>query len=118
MRTLVQENRAAHSASCSTGEYGAAVLIAVLLFSETTVAKLAAHAITPEEVRQVSDGDRVVIANPRPRVKGSVLMIGPAHGGRILTVVLSPERVDPGAWHVRTAWQASASQVSRYRRDR
>ena len=114
----MQENRPAQSASCSTGEYGAAVLIAVLLFSETTIAKLAAHAITPEEIRQVNDGDRVVIANPRPRVEGSVLMIGPTHGGRILTVVLNPERVDPGAWHVRTAWQASVSQVSRYRRDR
>jgi hypothetical protein len=63
------------------------VLIAVLLFSETTVAKLAAHAITPEEVRQINDADRVVIANPRPRVAGSVLMIGPTqrrpdpHGG-------------------------------------
>jgi hypothetical protein len=94
------------------------VLIAVLLFSETTVAKLAAHAITPEEVRQVNDGDRVVIANPRPRVEGSVLMIGPTHGGRILTVVLNPERVDLGAWHVRTAWEASRAQISRYRRDR
>ena len=47
--------------------YGAAVLIAVLLFSETTVAKLAGHAITPEEVRQVGDGDRIVIANMSAR---------------------------------------------------
>ena len=53
----MQEIRAAQSASCSTGEYGALVLIAVLVFSETTVAKLAGHAITPEEVRQVNDGD-------------------------------------------------------------
>ena len=94
------------------------MLIAVLLFSETTVAKLAAHAITPEEVRQVNDGDRVVMTNPRPRVEGSVLMIGPTHGGRILTVVLNPERVDPGAWHVCTAWEARSAQLSRYRRDR
>jgi hypothetical protein len=94
------------------------VLIAVLLFSETTVAKLAGHAITPEEVRQVSDSDRIVIANPRPRVAGSVLMIGPTHGGRILTVVLNPEPTDSGMWHVRTAWSASAAQISRYRRDR
>jgi len=94
------------------------VLIAVLLLSETTVAKLAAHGITPEEVRQVNDGDRVVIANPRPRVEGSVLMIGPTHGGRILTVVLNPERADSGAWHVRTAWEASRAQTGRYRRDR
>jgi hypothetical protein len=100
------------------GGYGATVLIAVLLFSEPTVAKLAIHAITPEEVRQVNDGDRVVIANPRPRRPGSVLMIGPTHGGRILTVVLNPEPTDLGAWHVRTAWEASTAQIRRYRRDR
>ncbi len=94
------------------------MLIAVLLFSETTLAKLAGHAITPEEVRQVNDGDRIVIHNPRPRVEGSVLMIGPTYGGRILTVVLNPEPLDSGAWHVRTAWEASPAQVSRYRRDR
>ena len=60
------------------------MLIAVLLFSEATVAKLAGHAITPEEVRQVNDGDRIMIANPRPRIEGSALAIGPTHGGRIL----------------------------------
>lgn len=94
------------------------MLIAVLLFSETTIAKLAGRGITPEEVRQVNDADRVVIRNPRPRVDGSALMIGPTHGGRLLTVVLNPEPADPGAWHVRTAWEASIAQTSRYRRDR
>jgi len=94
------------------------VLIAVLLVSETTIEKLADHHITVEEVRQVSDGDRVVIRNPRPRVEGSVLMIGPTHGGRVLTVVLNPDPVDDGAWHVRTAWQASPAQINRYRQDR
>jgi hypothetical protein len=93
------------------------VLIAVFSFSETTVAKLAGHRITPE-VRQVNDGDRIVIRNPRPRVEGSVLMIGPTHGGRILTVVLNPEPADAGAWRVRTAWEASTAQISRYQRDR
>jgi hypothetical protein len=94
------------------------MLIAVLLFSETTVEKLAGHAITAEEVRQVNDGDRIVIRNPRPRVVGSVIMVGPTHGGRILTVVLNPEPADPGAWHVRTPWDASTAQISRYHRDR
>lgn len=94
------------------------MLIAVLLVSETTIEKLAGHHITAEEVRQVSDGDRIVIRNPRPRVEGSVLMIGPTHGGRVLTVVLNPDTVDDGAWHVRTAWQASPAQINRYRRDR
>lgn len=45
-------------------------------------------------------------------------MIGPTHGGRIVTVVLNPEPLDSGAWHVRTAWESSAAQISRYRRDR
>jgi hypothetical protein len=45
-------------------------------------------------------------------------MIGPTYGGWILTVVLNPEPLDTGAWHVRTAWQASQAQVSRYHRDR
>lgn len=94
------------------------VLIAVLLISDKTVEKLTAHQISPGEVRQVSDGDRIVIRNPRPRAKGSVLMIGPTHGGRILTVVLNPDLVDDGAWHVRTAWQASDAQINRYRRGR
>jgi len=94
------------------------VLIAILLFTDVTIEKLAAHAIGPEEVRQVSDGDRVIIANPRPRVAGSVLMIGPTHGGRVLTVVLNPEPTDAGTWHVRTGWPASPAQIARYRRDR
>jgi hypothetical protein len=99
-------------------KYGEAVLIAVLLFSQVAVVTLASHAITSEEVRQVNEGDRIVIRNPRPRVEGSVLMIGPTHGGRILTVVLNPESVDAGTWHVRTAWQASVAQTRRYHRDR
>lgn len=98
--------------------YGAVMLIAVLLFAETTVMKLAVHGITPEEVRQVNDGDRIVIRNPRPRVEGSVLMIGRTHGGRVLTVVLNPESADVGLWHVRTAWNASPAQIGRYQRDR
>lgn len=96
----------------------AAARIAVLLCSEVTVEKLAAHAISPEEVRQVNDGDRVVIANPRPLVEGSVLMIGPTHGGRVLTVGPQPGPRDTGAWQVRTAWPASPAQIGRYRRDR
>jgi hypothetical protein len=40
-------------------------------------------------------------------------MIGPTHGGRILTVVLNPEPLDAGAWRVRTAWDASAAVITR-----
>ncbi len=44
-------------------------------------------------------------------------MIGPTYGGRILTVVLNPDALDDGTWHVRTAWPASTAQIGRYRRD-
>lgn len=37
------------------------MLVAALLFSERTVEKLASHQITPEEVRQVNETDRIVI---------------------------------------------------------
>lgn len=72
------------------GGYVLVVQIAVLLMTEVTVGKLAGHGITPDEVRQVNDSDRIVLRNPRPRVDGSILLIGPTHGGRILTVVLNP----------------------------
>lgn len=94
------------------------MLIAVLPFADSTVVKLGARRISPEDVRQVNDGNRIVVRNPRPRVDCSVLMISPTHGGRVLTVVLNPEPLDPGAWHVRTAWDASPAQITRYRRDR
>ena len=47
------------------------MLIAVLLFAESTVVKLGARRISPEEVRQVNDGDRIVIRNPRPLARAS-----------------------------------------------
>ena len=92
--------------------------VAVLLFTQVTVDKLAAHGITVDEVRQVNDGDRIAVRNPRPRVAGSILLIGPTHGGRILTIVLNPEPLDPDTWHVRTAWPSSPAQAHRYQRDR
>lgn len=39
-----------------------------------------------------------MIRNPRPRVDGAVLMIGPTHGGRVLTVVLDPDPLDDDTW--------------------
>lgn len=45
----------------------AVVLIAVLLMTDVTVAKLADHGVTPDEVRQVNDGDRIVLRNPPGR---------------------------------------------------
>lgn len=94
------------------------MLIAVLLVSDRTLAKLAGRGITAQEVRQVNDGDRILVRNPKPRVAGSLFMIGATTGGRLLTVVLDPTPLDDGVWEVRTAWDASAAQANRYHRDR
>ncbi len=40
--------------------------IVVLLMTEVTVGKLAAHTITPDEVRQVNDGARIVVRTRVP----------------------------------------------------
>jgi len=42
------------------------MLIAVLLFAESTVVKLGARRISPEKVRQINDADRIVIRKPSP----------------------------------------------------
>lgn len=62
------------------------VRVGVLLLTQTMIGKLGACAITPHEVRQVNDGDRIAIRNPRPRAEGSIPMIGPTRGGGVPTV--------------------------------
>lgn len=88
-----------------------------LCFSAHTVDKCAAHGTTMAEVEQVARNGPVLVANPRPRVEGSRLMIGPTDGGRLVTVVIDPT-LDLTTWEVRTAWPATDAQTAHYRRHR
>jgi hypothetical protein len=95
----------------------AGVLIARMILSAPVAAKLARRGIDPDEVQQLPANGAQSKPNPRPRVPGSRFLIGPTNGGRMLTVVVEPERADEAIWHVRTAWQASATeQMFYYRR--
>lgn len=93
------------------------MLVARMIFSATVAAKLARRGIDPDEVGQLPANGAQSARNPRPRALGSRFLIGPTNGGRMLTVVLEPERMDEAIWHVRTAWVSSAAeQMFYYRR--
>jgi hypothetical protein len=93
------------------------VVIALLNFNETAVEKLGARDIAPEDIEQITANRYVALRNPRPRVDGSILLIGTTDGGRLLTVVLNPVAADSSEWDVATAWDASPAQAARYRKD-
>lgn len=90
------------------------MFIARLLINPIALDKLAARAITGEEVRELPANGAITLPNPRPRVRGSRLMIGETNGGRILTTVLYPTS-DPAVWQIATGWEATPAQVARYR---
>ncbi len=92
------------------------MLVARLLFNDVALAKLARRGIAMSEVAQLPRNGTLVTRNAHPRVPGSRLLIGPTDGGRMLTVVIEPDRADDATWHVRTAWDASARERSAYHR--
>jgi uncharacterized DUF497 family protein len=94
------------------------MLIVDLFFNDTALAKLAARGLSQEDVEQVRDNRPVVVVNPRPRRKGSRLMIGPTDGGRVLTVVIDPHPYADAGWFVATAWDATPAQLTTYRQRR
>lgn len=89
-----------------------------MFVSEAAAAKLARRGITAYDVEQLPKNGALSKRNPRPRMSGSRFLIGPTQGGRILTVVVEPEPVDKGAWHVRTAWDSSVAEQMFYHRRR
>lgn len=78
--------------------------------------KLAARSISTDELEQLLANRPYVTPNPHPRVVGSRLLIGPTDGGRVLTVVIQPDRADPALWHVMTGWPASRREIVLFRR--
>lgn len=94
------------------------VFVAKMFVSDEVTAKLARRGIRTYEVEQLPKNGALSRRNPHPRTFGSRFLIGPTHGGRILTVVVEPERTDEGAWHVRTAWNSSPAEQMFYYRGR
>jgi uncharacterized protein DUF4258 len=94
------------------------VLIARLLFNDVAQEKLGRRCIEPEEIRQLRRNGPVIRRNPRPRTRGSKLMVGETDGGRVLVVVIEPGASNRAVWEVRTAWVASRHERKAYHRSR
>lgn len=92
------------------------MFVARLVFSETALMKLARRGIALGEVEQLPRNGAIGMRNPRPRVPGSRMLIGPTDGGRLLTVVIEPDHADDGTWFVRTGWEANLRERNTYRR--
>ncbi len=78
--------------------------------------KLAERGISLGEAGEAASFPVVIVANPSPRIAGSIWVIGPTGAGRFLTLVLDPRARQPLAWDLRTAWESSPAQISNYRR--
>lgn len=86
-----------------------------LCLTVVAVDKLAARAITVEEVEQLLWNEYVTVRNKRHawrrrrKLPDRRLMIGNTNGGRTLTIVVE-RTTDPTTWLVITGWPASADQ--------
>jgi len=90
--------------------------IVELHLNDLVLAKLAARGIRDNEVEQVLANRPYLAANPHPRVPTSRLLIGPTDGGRLITIVVQPDRLEPSLWHVMTGWGATRREILTFRR--
>jgi hypothetical protein len=90
------------------------VFIAELLFDDFVSVTLARRGIEADEAHQLRRNGSIWLDNPRPRVPGSRLLVGPTDGGRLLTVVIAPHKSDGGIWLVKTAWDSSRHERKLY----
>lgn len=90
-------------------------MITGLLITPYRERHIALHDVSRSEVEQVLALGPVFALNHNGRV-GSLFMIGPTTGGRMLTVVIESTTI-AGVWFVRTAFDASNAQRVRYHSD-
>ena len=92
------------------------MFIAHLVIDDSTALKLGRRAISQHEVHELRRNGAIALRNPRPRVEGSRLLVGPTDGGRLLTVVIEPDLLDEAIWHVRSAWDTGGWERRAYHR--
>jgi hypothetical protein len=87
-----------------------------LRFTLHNLAKLTAHGISEEEVREMLVVDAWVpyASNYHPN---QVRIVGPTAAGRLLTVVLEETGVD-GEWRPVTGWEATPWEREYHREER
>lgn len=83
-----------------------------LQFDEGNEDEMAPHHVNEREVRQVLDGEPVLLPNKKGH-EAPIVMIGPTFGGRFLTVPLGRTGLE-GVWRPATAWDSSRGERARY----
>ncbi|UUY03866.1 hypothetical protein LRS13_24960 [Svornostia abyssi] len=92
------------------------MLILELVINHLAAEKLTDRRISERDVREVISNGPLVVPNPLPRVRGSIVAIGMTNGARFLTLILQPDVDSPTRWHVMTGWDASARQIDAFHR--
>jgi uncharacterized DUF497 family protein len=79
-------------------------------WDEVNAEHIAEHGISDIEVDQMLSNAHIVVPNRghEPRM----FLLGRSNGGRALTVVIEPTRME-GTWRPITAWDADASEERR-----
>ena len=96
---------------------------ATLAWNGATVAELAAHELTVDDVIEVFEGDaEFFVQAPAPEISTRgvfqvrpqrLRMVGPIATGRLLTIILEmPD--DRLASHIVTGWEADTRETERY----
>lgn len=85
------------------------VYIKKLVWDEWNIAHIARHDVTQEEVKQVALGNVLV----QKGKKGRTALVGPTDSGRMLRVILDPER--RGVYYPVTAHTASRKDRALYK---
>ncbi len=92
------------------------VLILELVINRTAAQKLADRGIGEQDVREVISNGPLVVPNPLPRVRGSLVAIGVTKSARFLALILQPDEDSAIRWHVMTGWDASPRQIDAFHR--
>lgn len=90
----------------------AAMRVYDLQIDEWNESEAAQHGVSEAEIRQVLDGEPVFLPNKKGH-QAPVVMIGPTHGGRLLTVPLGHTGIDH-VWRPASAWDSSRGEAARY----
>ncbi len=86
------------------------IVVETLIWDTWNVAHIALHALGPEEVEEVCQGDFWASETYGGRLR----IVGPDVSGNLLTIILAPQQ-EPGVYYVVTARSAARKERRRYR---
>lgn len=90
-------------------------LLTALRFGDTTEDHLASHAITVDEALAVGLGGPRFFRDKEP---GRFRMVGRTDEGRLLTILVQPDKDDDVIYDVITGWNATRAEKTAWQREK